>query len=223
LAIVLGVVFALAPWATFGLATPLAFAFATAVLRSRLLGLATAAYTAAFVVGLNLGPENGLYGWCIATNFLVGGVHAVVTSPRVIRKLSNVRREPAGEDLAVAIAAEERAAVAGDPNLRAVLRQRERRRIAREIVTADPALATELRIGRPDRGPGFDDGGLVDVNQVPASVLAALPGFDDTMAARVVSARQRIGGLRSGADLVVHADIPNEVAARLDDRLLFLD
>jgi hypothetical protein len=41
------------------------------------------------------------------------------------------------------------------------------------------------------------------------------------MAERVVFARGRFDGLRSAADLVVHADIPNEVAERLADRLLF--
>jgi len=85
----------------------------------------------------------------------------------------------------------------------------------------DPALATALKIGRPDQQPEFDDGGLVDVNHVPASVLADLPGFDPAMAERVVSARERFDGLTSGADLVVHADVPNDVVARLSERLIF--
>ena len=35
-------------------------------------------------------------------------------------------------------------------------------------------LARELRIGRPDLPRQYDDGGLVDVNNVPVGVLAEL-------------------------------------------------
>jgi hypothetical protein len=38
-------------------------------------------------------------------------------------------------------------------------------------------LAAELRIGRPDLPRHFDDGGLIDVNTVPAQVLSRLPGL----------------------------------------------
>lgn len=221
-AVVLGVAFALIPWVTLGLATPVAFVFATAVLRSRLVAIATVVYTAAVVGMFNTDyPEDRLYGWFITTAFLVGGVHAVIISPRVIRRLSHVPRRAPGEGLIVEIVEEERAAVANDPTLRAALRQRERRHHAREIVAANPALATELGIGRPDLAPDYDDGGLVDVNQVPAAILAALPGFDEAMAEWVVIARERFDGLSSIADLVVHADVPNEVAEGLADRLLF--
>ena len=39
-----------------------------------------------------------------------------------------------------------------------------------------PALAGELRIGRPDLPREYDDGSLVDVNRVPGAVLAAQLG-----------------------------------------------
>jgi DNA uptake protein ComE-like DNA-binding protein len=222
MAIVLGVAFALIPWATLGLATPVAFAFATAVLRSRLVAAATVVYTLAVVGMFNTDyPEDRLYGWYITTAFLVGGVHAAIISPHVIRRLSHVRRRAPDEGLIVEIAEKERAALASDPALRAAVRRRERRRHAREIVASDPALATELRIGRPDLTPDYDDGGLVDVNHVPAAILATLPGFDEAMAHRVVLARERFDGLSSAADLIVHANVPNEVAEGLAERLLF--
>lgn len=44
--------------------------------------------------------------------------------------------------------------------------------IARHIVQTNPALARELRIGRPDLPREYDDDGLVDVNCVPGAVLA---------------------------------------------------
>jgi DNA uptake protein ComE-like DNA-binding protein len=218
---VLGIAFALTPWVSLGFATPLAFAFATTLLRSRLTAVATAVYTAAVIGMFSLSyPEDPLYNWCITTAILVAGVHAVIISPRVIRKLSLGAGAGVVEPL-TAIANEERTAVASDPALRAALHRRERRRHARKIAAADPALASELRIGRPDLPSGYDDGGLVDVNAVSAAVLAQLPGFDEAIAGRVVLARERFDGLRSIADLVVHADVPTEVAEALADRLIF--
>ena len=38
-------------------------------------------------------------------------------------------------------------------------------------------LAQELKIGRPDLPRDYDDGGLVDVNHVPAAILAARLGL----------------------------------------------
>jgi hypothetical protein len=102
-----------------------------------------------------------------------------------------------------------------------MVERRERRRIAREIVVRDLALADDLGIGQPGRDGRFDDGGLIDVNRVDVAVLATLPGFDGNIARRVVAARKRFEGLRSIADLVVHAEVPAGVADHLADRLLF--
>jgi hypothetical protein len=82
-----------------------------------------------------------------------------------------------------------------------------RRREALEIVRKNPVLATELRIGRPDLARSFDDGGLVDINHVPASVLAALPGMDAALAARIASTRAEVGGFSSVADVEVTLDL----------------
>jgi hypothetical protein len=45
------------------------------------------------------------------------------------------------------------------------------------LLGRDPAVAAELRIGRPDLPRNFDDGGLIDVNTVPAQVLSRLLGL----------------------------------------------
>ena len=47
------------------------------------------------------------------------------------------------------------------------------RREARRLQQDNPVLAQELKIGRPDLPRGYDDGGLVDVNHVPAAILAS--------------------------------------------------
>jgi hypothetical protein len=44
-----------------------------------------------------------------------------------------------------------------------------RRRQARELAKRNPVLARDLNIGRPDVPHDYNDGGLVDVNQVPAT------------------------------------------------------
>lgn len=59
------------------------------------------------------------------------------------------------------------------------------------------------------------------MNGVPVEVLAALPGFDRAMAERVVAARQRHGPLTSGDELIVYADVPNQVVSDLADRLIY--
>jgi hypothetical protein len=90
----------------------------------------------------------------------------------------------------------------------AALTARERRERAREIIASDPALARELRIGRPDLPRQFDDGGLVDVNYVPAPVLVDRLGLSQE-AARVAEARARLGRFSSPAELAVYAELPD--------------
>jgi hypothetical protein len=225
--VVIAVVFALTPWVTLGFGTPFVFAVATAYRRSKLLGVA------AIVYGLTLAlefstrprgpfPNDAIFGGSIVALMVGGGIHAALIGPSIVRVSGDAegsrRRD---EDLVESIANEERLTIASDPALRMALRRRERRRRAREIAASDPTLSVELGIGRPERMRKFDDGGLIDINQVPSSVLAELPGFDQAMADRVVRARERFEGLRSGADLVVHAGVPTEVVERVSDRLLF--
>lgn len=215
------------PLVTLGFGTVFAFTFAAIRLRSWLLGLATAGYAAALTGVFALtdhhatGGRAVAYNACLVVMWLVGSAHALAIRGR-IANASQRDTVPAPEpDMLGQIAARERTAIEADPALRQAIERRERRSQAREILARDPDLATELGIGRPDLKCGFDDGGLVDVNHVPVVVLADLPGLDAEAAERVVAARERLGGLGSGADLVVSADIPNDVVDALADRLVF--
>ena len=78
-----------------------------------------------------------------------------------------------------------------------------------------------MQIGRPDLPRSFDDGGLVDLNRVPATVIAELPGFTAELAQRVVSVRGSRGGFLTADDLVVFAGVPVDVLELCRDRLLF--
>jgi hypothetical protein len=115
----------------------------------------------------------------------------------------------------------DRRAVQADPAYREALVRRERRDQARDLLARGPELGAELRIGRLDLPRTFDDGGLVDLNQVPESFIAELPGFTAVIAERVVSARRLRGGFLIADDLVVFAGVRVEVLELCRDRLLF--
>jgi hypothetical protein len=108
------------------------------------------------------------------------------------------------------------------PVMTRALEARELRHEARELLTTDPALATELGIGRPELHRGFDDGGLVDVNHASAEAIGAILGLEGEHIAQIIQVREELGGFSSLADLVVHTDIPPGLVDRLAERLIFV-
>jgi DNA uptake protein ComE-like DNA-binding protein len=95
----------------------------------------------------------------------------------------------------------------------------ERRREARQILTTDPELARQLCIGRPDLPRRYKDGGLVDANHAPATVLAALPGISAALADQVVTSRDIVGGFRDLSDMSITLGITPQT---LDEAAAFL-
>jgi hypothetical protein len=102
------------------------------------------------------------------------------------------------------------------------LAARARREEARRLVVADPLLARELRIGRPDLAPKYDDGGLVDLNAAPARVVAAVCGIDPVQAVRIVQARQAAGRFAAVDDVFAWADLPIGLWDQVRDRAVVL-
>ena len=100
-----------------------------------------------------------------------------------------------------------RLALGNEPGLAAAVRARERRELARQILATDPDLARDLQIGRAELKRKYNDGGLVDVNSVPETVLAAVPGLNAETAAHIVAVRAQVGRFSSIEDLGVTADI----------------
>jgi hypothetical protein len=125
----------------------------------------------------------------VVTNWVVGSGHAFA-----VRR--SVFEPPARTDLGA------------DPVLAKAVNAVERRVLARQILAQDPVLASNLGIGRPDLGRGYDDGGLVDVNTAPASVLGGLPGLTPEVTQRLVTARDAAGGFSSLEEMVILADLP---------------
>lgn len=194
------------PPATLGLATFAAVGYAALRMRSRLLALAAVGYLASLLPFVLSSTSKGpLVDQALVINLVVGTVHMLLVRPRLARALvrSAVRR-----------------ALRADPVWRDALLRRERRDQARDLLARDPGLAAELRIGRPDLPRTFDDGGLIDINQVPASVIAALPGFTSELAEHVVNVRKLRGGLLTADDLVVFGGVPADVLEGCRDRLL---
>jgi DNA uptake protein ComE-like DNA-binding protein len=109
-----------------------------------------------------------------------------------------------------------------DPAIAAVLNARQRREEAMAISARDGELARELRIGRPDLPRQFDDGGLVDLNHVPAPVIVDLLGLSEADATQVIDARDRIGGFSSAEEVIAYTDLSPAVVDGLRERLVFL-
>lgn len=103
------------------------------------------------------------------------------------------------------------------PNRRALTTARSRisrRREARELAREDPVLARELRIGRPDLPREYDDGGLVDLNNVSPEMLASSLGLTAPEVTGVMAARQQLGGFSSAEELSAYAELSPD---RVDD------
>jgi hypothetical protein len=109
-----------------------------------------------------------------------------------------------------------------DPAIVVALQARQRRDQARAIAARDVDLARELRIGRPDLPRQFDDGGLVDVNHVPVSVLMQQLGLPAAAAVNVIEVRDRIGGFSSAQEVIAYTDLSPALVDSVGERLLFL-
>jgi DNA uptake protein ComE-like DNA-binding protein len=208
------IVWALLPALSFGLLAPVPFAHAAVKLRDRRLWVATAAYAIAGVaIFVPLGssgsaePTGGL-----GESLLVVSLFALMIAATVHAFLLRGR----------VFAVSPTQAVAAQPAVATALAARQRREQAKAIAARDPALARELRIGRPDLPRQFDDGGLVDVNNVPVQVLVDQLGLSQAQAERVVETRDRVGGFGGPEELAAFAELPEATVRILGDRLLFL-
>ena len=77
-----------------------------------------------------------------------------------------------------------------------------------------------MGVGRPDR-EGFS-GGLVDLNNAPASAIEELPGVSREVAERIVSAREELGGFSSLEDLAHVLELPVGLVDRIRAEVVLL-
>lgn len=212
------VLWALLPLFTIGLGTWAVLGWAAWRLRQRVLAWLSGAALAVTTVALVLASapadsaENSVAGGLMAVVLVGGGLGATFSvRGRLVGPHPGPDALPSVEDEAnEAALAEARA-------------RRERRDHARELLAHDPGLARDLRIGRPDLPRDYDDGGLTDVNHVPALVLAGLPGVTPALARQIVEVREERGSFTCVEELEVFAGLPDDLAAGLADRLVFLN
>ncbi len=203
-----GVLWAFVPFITLGYGTPFSFLYAAIKRGSWGLGATAAGYgaaTAAVVALMQSGnPVLTVLGMFAGTMlWLAGTGHAFAVRTTVFPRETPRNRQ---NERAVEYA-----------KYRRTLREQ-----ARALAAEDPALARELRIGRPDAPRTYDDGGLVDVNHAPREIIEALPGMTPEMADRVLRRRAETGGFVSAEEMAVDADIPPDVLPLMADFTIFL-
>jgi len=108
------------------------------------------------------------------------------------------------------------------PAVQQALANRQTRQYYRELIAQDPSLAREMRVGRPDIPRGFTDGGLLDLNAMPAEALITMANLRPDQARQVIVTREHLGRLSSVDDLVVHAGLEPHTAEELREQAVFL-
>ncbi|SFO09341.1 Helix-hairpin-helix motif-containing protein [Actinomadura madurae] len=203
-----GVLWASVPFMTLGYGTPFSFLYAAIRRGSWGLGVTAAGYgvgTAGVLTLLQSGdPVLTVVGSFIAILLWIAGTgHAFAVRREVFPR--EVPRNRLNEH-AIEVA-----------KYRRSLRDE-----ARALAAEDPALARELRIGRPDQPRAYDDGGLVDVNHAPRDIIEALPGMTPEIAGRIIARREETGGFLSAEEMAVDADVPPDVLPQMADYTIFL-
>ena len=179
-------------------------AYAAARLRSPLHGAIAAVYFVLAVVTFAVtDPDSSRYSPAIATAAILpawigGTVHGVLLRSRLLRLRASL----------------------SDPLVELARERRRRRQSALQVLRREPALARDLRIGRPDLPRQYDDGGLVDVNNVPEHVLTTALGITREQAQRIVVERQRTGGFASVGEIATRGLLPAAVVRSFDDVLI---
>ena len=108
------------------------------------------------------------------------------------------------------------------PGVAAELERRRLRQEYRELAAQDPALAVRIGVGRPDLARDFDDGGLLDLNNVGRDhLLRGLPMAAEE-AQRVAEARDLLGRFVSVEEVGSYALLPDPTTERLRDIAIFL-
>jgi hypothetical protein len=97
----------------------------------------------------------------------------------------------------------------------------ERKKDARHLLKTNPSLARDLKIGRPDLPREYDDGGLVDVNHVPGTVLSASLGLTPAELSDVLAAREKLGRFGSAAEVCAYTSLSPGRIDELRDLMIF--
>ena len=209
---VLSFAWAFLPVLSFGFLAPVPIIHAAVKLRTRTLWAAAAVYTAAEILA-----------WSATMTVTSGPVEAAEASdPPVWSGVLLMGLAVIATIHALTLRGRVFESKPQHPAVVAALQARQQREEARAIAARDLNLARELRIGRPDLPRQFDDGGLVDLNHVPAPVMVRVLGLSEADAAQVIEARDRIGGFSSAEEVIAYTELSPALVDVLRERLLFL-
>ncbi|WP_433329517.1 ComEA family DNA-binding protein [Spirillospora sp. CA-294931] len=203
-----GLMWAFVPFLTLGFGTPFTFLYAAVRRGSLNLGATAAGYGGATAAVLLLMQTSDpllimLSGVMMMMLWIAGTVHSFAVRPSIFPRSAPRSRH---NEHAIQVA-----------KYRRGLREE-----ARALAGEDPALAHELRIGRPDLPRGYDDGGLIDVNHAPPATLATLPGMTPELVDRIVHRRGEQGGFISAEELSLDIDMPPDLLTNLAEYAIFL-
>jgi hypothetical protein len=196
---------------SFGMLSFVPFLHAAIRIRKPPMWLWTVLYTAAVVTLFALTGTPNTGGLLVGLT-IIAAVHSVVLRQQVW---------PPDADVQPALAGLNNAGSLPDPAVAAVLAARARRDEARRLAAADPQMARELRIGRPDLPRTYDDGGLVDLNSAPAEAIANTCGIETAVAALIVNARAGIA-FTTIDDVFSLTDLPYPLWDRIRDRAVVI-
>ncbi|GIF35818.1 ComEA family DNA-binding protein [Actinoplanes xinjiangensis] len=224
----------LVPLLTCGYGTPLMVLVGGLRLRSRLHTVLAFGYLAVLAVitvarltastGNGSGDENAVAGIVYFMVWVTGTIHVTALQMKVRERFFRQAAAEHQRGLPHYPPPAWQHGTGVDPALAAAQWRAARRQEARELQATQPAMANELMIGRPDLpGRQYDDGGLIDVNHVPADWLVRYLTIDRDLADRIVEARDRHNGFTTAEELVVYCE--GLTPAKLDlfrDRLVFV-
>lgn len=203
------------PLLTLGLLTFLPFLHAAIRLRKPWVWLATCVFVlvACGAVYVSGQPE-GTTPVAVDAIFVVGLLGSMVVGITILTRL---RRE--AYHLSDPMASGTDGAPATDLAVQQILQSRTKRAQARDLAAADPLMARELHIGRPDLPRDYDDGGLVDIASAPEYVIAQVLGLPPEQAAGIIAVRDTAITVD---DLFSLTDLPVSSWDRIRDRAVII-
>lgn len=206
-----GAVFwALAPLFTCGLATPFTMGWAAIYKRSWLQGLATAGYGG--LLGAAFVWESSL-GWALFANLVIGLIHGLCIMGWVFNLDAPA---PVPTYPGATLVGQQQAVLAHYADVEQARQQ------ARQLFATFPQRAHELAIGRPDIADRqFPDGGLVDVNRVPAEVFSSHLGLPAQVGDYLVAVRAQCGGFSSYDEMLVVSQLDHRFTDPIAGLLVF--
>jgi DNA uptake protein ComE-like DNA-binding protein len=186
-------------------------------------GLATALAFTLITVGSAGGAIESFGLFVLLANLVVSTTYTMVTAgdlswgpKRLHAPLQPVPLQPPPPPPPPSITDRNQAAIA---SARAI---QQKRNEALKIVSRDPHLARELRIGRPDLPRQYDDGGLVDINGVPPEVYIRVLGLSPEQSAQIVETREYLGRFEHLDDLANLAGLDMYTYDKIKHRLIAL-